>query len=370
MLDSHVVLEIPNNQAHRRPTEEKVQYLDCLFLFSAVASRLISKLHKHKARAVKSEIQEKFENAFSRLESAYATKLDWAPYVDTMTKLVLSYPTIHYLLHALLCRISPKVIVEVVHYSWSIMLINQVAKELKIPTVELQHGIIGAEHVAYNYASGTHVRQFPDYLFLFSDYWRDSMRIPILPNRVISVGFPYYEQQVAQYKQERIAKDTTRKTVLILSQLTVGQTMATLAIDLADRLSSEAFRILYKLHPAEYNIWRKRYPQLENSSIIVIDKQEKDIYSCFAESDIQVGAYSTAIYEGFGFGLATYILRTDAFDRVEDLCAKGYAIAFSSAEELAVLLKNETHAATVNAKFFWQDNALTNMWEAIQKIMI
>ena len=50
--------------------------------------------------------------------------------------------------------LQPKVILEVVSYNRKCMVINEIANEMKITTVELQHGTIGKEHIAYNYPGG------------------------------------------------------------------------------------------------------------------------------------------------------------------------------------------------------------------------
>ena len=71
-------------------------------------------------------------------------------------------------------------------------------------------------------------------------------------------------------------------------------------INTSDRLVITALIDVYKrqkLHPGEYETWRKNYPWLEkNKKIRIIDSLEHNIYECFAMSDYQVGVSSTAIY--------------------------------------------------------------------------
>lgn len=55
------------------------------------------------------------------------------------------------MLRRIIKSISPKVIVEVVGYETNKMIINEIAHEMGISTIELQHGVIGRGHIAYNY---------------------------------------------------------------------------------------------------------------------------------------------------------------------------------------------------------------------------
>src|SRR3546814_12540747 len=51
-----------------------------------------------------------------------------------------------------------------------------------IPVAEFQHGYIGHDHYAYNYADSVADSGYrdglPDYLLTFGQYWADSVRTP------------------------------------------------------------------------------------------------------------------------------------------------------------------------------------------------
>lgn len=83
---------------------------------------------------------------------------------------------------------------EVVSYSRRCMVVNEIAEEMDIPTVELQHGTMGEEHGAYNFPEGYKIKQFPKYVFLFSEYWINKASIPISQENRKIVGFPYLEK--------------------------------------------------------------------------------------------------------------------------------------------------------------------------------
>ena len=119
-------------------------------------------------------------------------------------------------LKTMLSQMKPKIVVEVVSYNSKCMVINEICKELGILTIELQHGWIGRDHVAYNYAPGSVVKQFPDKIYLFGEYYKTKANFPISQDNLIITGFPYYERELQKYKELR--RKDTRYTILFLSQ--------------------------------------------------------------------------------------------------------------------------------------------------------
>ena len=101
-----------------------------------------------------------------------------------------------------------------------------------------------------------------------------------------------------------------KKQILFISQGTIGKKLSNLALKLAKKLTE--FKIIYKLHPGEYERWKAEYTclhsfvSLENTQ--VLDDNITNLYQLFGESSYQVGVYSTAIYEGISFGLKTFIV--------------------------------------------------------------
>ena len=67
-----------------------------------------------------------------------------------------------------------------------------------------------------------------------------------------------------------------------------------------------------------------------------MDDPSKSIYECFAESDVTVGACSTALIEGFVWGLKSYIMRGLAgADTMAQFCNGKQARYFDTVGELA-----------------------------------
>ena len=78
----------------------------------------------------------------------------------------------------ILNKIQPKLILEVVSYSLNRMVLNRLAFERSIPVVELQHGTMGREHIAYNYKEKKQLPELPDYYWIFGQFWKKNTRLP------------------------------------------------------------------------------------------------------------------------------------------------------------------------------------------------
>jgi len=151
---------------------------------------------------------------------------------------------------------------------------------------------------------------------------------------VIPVGYPYLEQAAHSYD----GVETTDQ-LLFISQGTIGEQLSkfAVAVDQHPEISSE---VVYKLHPGEYDRWRTEYPWLVDSDIEVVDSSEPALYRLFAESNGQVGVYSTAIYEGLQFGLETYLYDCEEGETLQPLLDDGVATLVSSVEQLVSAFDN------------------------------
>jgi hypothetical protein len=266
------------------------------------------------------------------------------------------------LLHFLLKRIRPKVAVLVTSYGKEDFI--EACKSLGIPVIELQHGVIGRFHLAYSFEGKRRSkRMFPDYLLVFGDYWAHCAEYTIDSNHVISVGFPHFE------REKNMCIGTEKKDqILFLSQAVGGETLSKFAVDLSKAPGFD-YGIVYKLHPRECDGWQGRYPWLLDSCIEVIDTQESVLYKLFAESMAQVGLYSTALYEGLGFGLDTFLVDAGGAEYFNLLIENGMVLKVSSVHELLNHLKKEKSSTPFDTEYFFKANALTNISAVLQELV-
>jgi hypothetical protein len=91
------------------------------------------------------------------------------------------------------------------------------------------------------------------------------------------------------------------------------------------------------------------------------------LYKLFAESETQVGVYSTAVYEGLAFDLDTYILDAPGSSRMEHLIEQGAASQVSSVEEFERILGEGESKFDVD--YFFESNPIENISDAFDYIL-
>lgn len=363
-----LTLEHPHNYEHLRPVGNRdLMYTDYLVVKGNLYHLLHRKLHTAKYKEIYHAIESRMEDPLEEMRESFCWDLDKGKIIRMLTERVFTYLVEQKELDRIVRKTSPKAIVEVVYYGMQKMIANELGKKYGIPTIELQHGTMHSEHAGYQFADGAAVRQLPDYMFLFSEFWKTQIHVPIPENHMRVTGFPYFERQMRRYREKTVREDN-RQTILFVSQGTIGRELSRIAAETASMLPEETYRILYKLHPGEYADWQTKYPWLADSGIKVYDNSEINIYELFAVSDMQVGVYSTAIYEGLGFGLRTLICEVGHWKTMEALIRGGYAESFRSADELKNLLLSAEPGSGKEGNVFWKENAMENMTAELKVI--
>jgi len=238
--------------------------------------------------------------------------------IETLTNIKIYYG----LNYKVLKKIKPKLIILVCGYSNDTLALTKAARKLKIPVIELQHGIIGKLHLGYHFPYSKPLgNAFPDYLFVWGQYWKDATNFPISDENIIVSGFPYAEKRLKEY-----ASYSKRKQILFISSFNIGKELSKFAIEVLEKLGDQ-YEIVYKLHQNERKTWFKNYPWLNHNKnrIKIIDTDNPPLYQLFAESEIQVGVGSTAIYEGVYFDCKTYILPLQGYENLNDLISLKHA---------------------------------------------
>ena len=286
----YLVFERNFNGKHYSPVKHSnIKYTDALDILSVGLSKIIFRKKSF------NQLADIISKIVIDLNSLYDTNIDSGTIIDFAIKLYKRWIIQKKIIRLLLNRYKPKCILEVVYYSFSNLIINEVAKELKIPTIELQHGTMGRHHIAYNFSNKGSLPYFPDKIFLFSNYWKENSRLPLGDKDLIVTGFPYLEKNMYKHYFDNIEAKTDYKktTILFVSQLTIGEVSSKFAYDYIKLLGKDAvkYRIIYKLHASEFSDWKSRYPWLLEicDDIEIIEDNNTSIYDFFAISDIQIG---------------------------------------------------------------------------------
>lgn len=362
---SFETIESPYLNQHFRSNENikenNVKFNDRILLGSFIhKTRNRGKLH-----FTESEMQY-INSVKEELETAFEIEIDL---FRIMEDHILNFQYDYKKYIELLQRKKPKVVFLVVAYENKALL--AACKKMNIEIIELQHGTISPYHLGYSYPENTmkfngelkEIEYFPDKILSFGDYWKNACPFPIDSENIISMGFPYFEEnsktymKIAEDKNSKEGNDqkTEKKQILFISQGVIGKYLSELAYETALNMNknnennednAQNYNFIYKLHPGEYGTWKENYDYLtkavnEFDNFTVINKSEPPLYELFAESHYQIGAFSTAIYEGLAFNCKTFIIDVPGVEYLDDLIDKDIVKKVNSSEELINYINNE-----------------------------
>jgi len=266
----------------------------------------------------------------------------------------------------ILQKTTPKAIVEVWHGTLEKMVFTKLAKEKNIPVIELQHGATGIGHLAYNYYEIDNIKQFPDYFFVFSEYWKECIYPPVTMDKVVVTGCPYIERKVQKYKAKRKSSSSgVSSTLLFLADKYNTKLLMDIAREVKLILKND-IRIIVKLHPLDNK--SEIISERESIGVEVYSNTECDLYDALVEAGYVVcTGGTTSLYEALAFGLRGFIYLDKAYEEFVALCQDGYTEGFSTVEELIAKLKidNENDSKDV----FWATDSLSTSKKAIDIII-
>lgn len=293
------------------------------------------------------------DEIIAAIEQTFSVKLDPQKVYARVNHNLTGYFTYYKEYDKLIKRFKPRSILETTHYEIAKMSLNKAAHEYGIKIYELQHGVMNLQYEVPSVDA-----YMPDELLTFGDYWN---RFTSYPGKMTAVGNAHLEECVNEMKTK-----VEVPTILFLSAGPVAKVLVRLALDMTRYCKEHGIniRIIYKMHPNEYQTWRTLHPQLIGSNVEVIDNNERDLYYYFSISTHQIGVSSTALYEGLAFHLKTIIYKAYRYDMMEDLISSGYAKLASNMEEVLELIM-ESETGELDLDSFWMQNAKENLRKAL-----
>ncbi len=342
---SSVCIEYDLMRKHKEPPRtQSLKYFDFIKVFGSILMRLGVGKVEYTKRDI--SLLETIEDAiYKRFD--YRVKLK-----NRVIKNIHRWRAFTILYKLLLRWIKPKVLVLICSYGKEALI--DAAKTLGIATIELQHGVISPYHPGYVFPDGVTKTTFPDFILTFGEYWKKSVNYPIPKSHVVSAGFPYLESKRASGAGSR-----NEREILFISQERSGVLISKFAVQLS-RLLSNDFKVVYKLHPLETDRWKKLYPWLVESNIEVVGT-ERDLYELFKESKVQVGIFSTALFEGLSFGLSTFLINAPGIEYFEPLIEMKVVHVVSTPEDLVKMIRRGTLAEEFDVNFFFKPNGIQNI---------
>lgn len=344
-------VEYDHELEHKTPTRtDSVHYTDFVN-YSGTLYRTFSKY------SIPTEERRFLEQVADRFEEMLDVPVDVAGRVrDELADRRVTFP----LYRRMLSRIAPEFAVLVVSYGKESFI--EACQQLDIPVIELQHGVVTRYHYGYSFPGNRRKRVFPDYFFSFGPFWHEQVPFPLPDKKVYDVGYPYLEQEHKKLDGSSPPGDN----IVFVSQGTIGDRLSQFAVEV-ESLVPESHDVIYKLHPGEYSRWQEEYPWLVEADLTVIDEQGPSLYQLFADASVQVGVYSTAVFEGLSFGLDTYVVDLPGAEYLADIVEDGVAQRVESATEFVEILGTHEKRTYDTSRYFVQ-NSLENITEGLDSV--
>lgn len=194
--------------------------------------------------------------------------------------------------------------------------------------VELQHGFISPYHLGYSWPGRPEVPYRPDELWCFGDFWHESTQLPG-QTRARAIGAPYVHELAKAAKGGR-----QENLVVFTSQGVIGRRLFDMALETARRRLDK--RIVFRLHPSESLADYEAALQDVGSppANFEISHRTPNIFALLATTAIQVGAFSTTLFEGMSLGCRTVVLDLPGLEYMRPAIERGDVLFVRDVDEL------------------------------------
>lgn len=166
-----------------------------------------------------------------------------------------------------------------------------VAKQMNIPVIEVQHGIVYDGHTAYSYPQYLELEKkvyTPTKISALSDFWFNDFYTPV---KVFPVGNSFFSKNIER---------KSRQFILIISSYTIGADLASLTKELAQKTKDY---FIFKLHNNEFcnlEFYENEFKKFENIKVFT---NEKNLSDFLENTKVMITISSTCVYESIQAGI-------------------------------------------------------------------
>ena len=208
-------------------------------------------------------------------------------------------------------------------------------KELKIKTVELQHGYVNYTHPAYSYPKLLNVSNekqinLPYTFITFSEYWSNNIYYPV--KEIIPFGNSFYAKNCLQ-------QVTNRKNLTFISADIFQKTIEFYVDSIVDYVS-DGCALNIKLHPNQYNTKIDIIQKYEKYPNINVYSDDISINELLSTSKEVIVISSTIAYEALQSNCNLAIIQDDSSFDLIDLFDQPNVRIIHSPSELLLQKKN------------------------------
>lgn len=269
---------------------------------SLQAAELAAVPYRLLARATRKKYSIQGVELLEDIQAEYGLRFDYARRVKVFESKVAAFSL-------LFRRLRPKALVLTCYYNDPFPAAITAAKRLGIKVVEVQHGMIGREHPAYNFGARLDRTCFPDYLLVFGE--RESATFAdsrfIDPQNVIPVGSFYIDHMRKRCQQDPAVVERLRRyrrVVGVTLQWTVENRLIRFIFEAA-KLDRTVLYVLIPRLPAQ-----RDYSALDLPGNVTVST-EKGFYEMMGYVDFHSTVYSTCALEAPSLGVQNIMVNID-----------------------------------------------------------
>lgn len=209
------------------------------------------------------------------------------------------------------------------------------ARAQGIRTIELQHGFMSRYHLGYSWPGRPEVPDVADELWTFGAFWGDSTPLPgQMQTRVI--GAPY----VSSLADGAAARNPD--LVVFTSQGVIGRRLFAVALETARRRPDKT--IVFRLHPNETLADFETLVPADAPANFSVSARTPNIFALLAGAEIQVGAFSTTLFEGMALGVRTIVLDMPGIEYMTPVIERGDVLYVKTVDDLVAQMDEAPRA--------------------------
>jgi hypothetical protein len=221
-------------------------------------------------------------------------------------------------------KMNPKDIFLICYYGIDKMAASYVAKEMKIPVIELQHGLIYNAHPPYVTKVNIAPNPYPDYLFCFGEEFKKFVSPFIYNSKNIFI--------VGNYYIDYIKKNKYRNNIVFLKKYNNLSSQIIVTVAGLTELDSEILEFVEKISGFRHDLFFIYIPRIMTSGFVhyshknIFIETELDVYQCMQNSHITSTVSSTCAIESLTFGTPVILMN------IQNLAKAFYSDFFSPSD--------------------------------------
>ncbi|MBN2602741.1 MAG: hypothetical protein JXA91_01250 [Candidatus Thermoplasmatota archaeon] len=385
--DNYRIYEWPSESGQRRKYDKKIFSRQFVPLNVPIFSSAFWNIFKYKFLFKKNLVifgKDVLDDIIKNIINSY--ELDRIHFTKNIYDSIIVFISVKKFIYRLLTKIRPKAVFIKCGYGRFHMGLSQACKELKIPSIELQHGFINKYTPGYvKNNKSKNIDCIPEYFLAYGEKFSEIVRNGNLfsYNKVVTIGFPFLEKSkfTEPKYDERLKNFVSRyqRCILITSDSLshVANSVEKFTMKLSKSIDDKKINcgILFKPHPYDMN----NYDNIVKNQNIFLTDKFTNIYDLFKTSSIHSTVFSTSAIESLAFGIPNIFIyvKGNFSENIQDLLDEKSCQLARNIEEYVIKLEkiiNNYVEYSKNAKqkseLYFKSNAIQNFKNFVKNIEI